>query len=183
MEKAQAWINRLGMVEHPEGGFFHENYRATETVPKSALPARYRFDHSFSTAIYYLLAGADFSSFHRIASDEIWHFYDGSTLMVHLINANRGYSSHLLGVHVEEGDVPQLVIPRDTWMAAEMVDKTTYGLIGCTVAPGFDFADFEMADPAKLIQQFPEREALIRRLTRSGRDVPDMIADMDQESS
>ncbi|MDA1043777.1 MAG: cupin domain-containing protein [Verrucomicrobia bacterium] len=183
MEKAQAWIDRLGMVEHPEGGFFHENYRANESIPKSALPSRYRYDHSYSTAIYYLLAGADFSSFHLIASDEIWHFYDGATILVHLISANRGYTTHLLGVQLEEGDVPQLIIPKDTWMAAEMVDKSTFGFIGCTVAPGFDFSDCEMANAAKLVAQFPEREALIRRLTRPAREMPGLLADGDGETS
>ena len=182
MEKAQAWIDRLGLVEHPEGGFFRETYRADERIPKSVLPARYRFDHSFSTAIYYLLAGADFSSFHRIASEEIWHFHDGSALRVHLLDANRGYRSHLVGIDLEQGAVPQLVIPRDTWMAAEVEDKTSYGFVGCTVAPGFDFADFEMASAPKLVDQFPEREELIRRLTRTEREAPGLLDEQDGET-
>lgn len=175
MSTPEAWIERLSMVEHPEGGFFRENYRATETISKTALPQRYRFDHSFSTAMYYLLAGADFSAFHRIASDEVWHFYDGSTLLLHMLDLNRGYESRLLGANAEDGAVPQWVVPQGTWMAIELVDKTSFGLVGCTVAPGFDFADFEMARADKLTAQFPESEALISRMTRGERETPAVL--------
>ncbi|MDE0837458.1 MAG: cupin domain-containing protein [Kiritimatiellae bacterium] len=175
MNTAEAWIKHLNLVEHPEGGFFHENYRSDESIPKSALPSRYRFDHAFGTAIYYMLAGNDFSAFHRVASDEIWHFYDGTSILLHMLNPDWGYRSQQVGVRPEDGAVPQLVVPKGTWMAAELVDKTSFCLVGCTVAPGFDFSDFEMARPDKLVAQFPEREAVIHRLTRTQQEIPDLL--------
>ena len=101
---------------------------------------------SFSTAIYFLLQRGDFSAFHRIKSDECWHFYEGKTIIIHVINEAGEYAVIYLGRSIEKGEVYQAVVPAGAWFASEPGPGTDYALVGCTVAPGFDFRDFEMAD-------------------------------------
>ncbi len=166
MKNASYWIHRLGLKKHPEGGYYAENYRATETIPPEALPERFRGVRAFSTAIYYLLEGDDFSSFHRILSDELWHFYGGSSLVIHCLNPDTSYSAIRLGNDPERNEFLQAVIPAGTWFAAEAADVSSYTLAGCTVAPGFDFNDFSLGTREELIPLFPGNAELIRKLTR-----------------
>ena len=105
----------------------------------------------------------DFSSFHKIQQDELWHFYEGSTLQM-LYRFNWKLSIRL-GRNLEQGEQMQYTVPRHTWMAAEVIDKTSYSLIGATVSPGFDFADFEMPTAETLINQYPQHQKIISRLT------------------
>jgi predicted cupin superfamily sugar epimerase len=160
------WIEKLGLIPHPEGGFYKEVYRSDETIAKSALPERYGGDRKFSTSIYYLLRGKDFSAFHKLKSDEIWHFYYGSSLIVHIFDSDGKYEQKNLGVNFEKEEEPQLVILRGSIFAAEVSDKNSFTLIGCTVAPGFDFADFELCKQEELLELYPDYSALIKRLTR-----------------
>lgn len=165
MNRAKYWIEKLDLTKHPEGGYFKEVYRSDEYMPKTALPARYRAKRNFATSIYFLLEGKEFSSFHRIQSDETWHFYVGSTLELYVLNADGSLTTYLLGRNLEKGENLQVTIPRNHWFGSRVVDATSFALLGCTVAPGFHFDDFELADRSKLLEQFPEQGQIITELT------------------
>ena len=164
---AQDWIKYLELQPHPEGGYFKETYKSEESIPKEGLPDRFRGSRSFGTAIYYLLDGANFSAFHQLKADEIWHFYDGSQLVIHQIDVDGAYSQETLGKDMGNGELPQLLVKAGTWFGAEVVNKSSFALVGCTMAPGFEFADFEMPDRDVLLKRFPQHEKVIMRLTRS----------------
>ena len=163
----QALVQRLRLEPHPEGGFFRETYRSPENVPGASLPARFGGDRSLSTAIYFLIGPGDFSAFHRIRSDETWHYYSGSSpLIVHMLDSTFGYRRIRLGNRPEAGDVFQDTVPTGVWFASEPEDPAGYALVGCTVSPGFDFRDFELANAEVLSASFPDHADLIRRLCR-----------------
>ena len=159
-------INLLQLQPHPEGGYFKETYRAFEKIPAEALPRRFPGDRSFCTAIYYLLQQGDRSVFHRIKSDECWHFYDGDTLIIHIIENDGNYYNIKLGKELDDGETFQFVVPANTWFASEPAPGSLFCLSGCTVAPGFDFADFEIADKANLLLSFPQHADIIHRLCK-----------------
>ena len=165
MLSADYWINHLELEEHPEGGYFRETHRSIESVPADALPGRYGGARRMSTSIYFLIKGDRPSRFHRLKSEEIWHFYTGAAVTIHIINA-AGTLSHLrLGPDPERGQVFQGIIHAGYWFAAEVDDPDGYALIGCTVAPGFEFDDFEMGDRATLIAAYPDHKDVVSRLT------------------
>jgi len=165
MNKLQSIIKNLQLEKHPEGGYFREIYRSNEVLQKSALDNRYSGDRNYSTSIYYLLPGNSISRFHRLKSDETWHFYLGSSLILHCINEIKGYYSIKLGNDLTDNEVPQFTIPFGDWFAAEVVKKKSFSLTGCTVAPGFSFQDFELAEQIELSSKFPELKELIYRFT------------------
>ncbi len=165
MMNAIDWIETLKLSPHPEGGYFREVYRSDESIVKSALPARFAANRSFCTAIYYLLEQGDFSAFHRIKSDELWHYYDGGKIDLHLIHPNGKEECLKLGKTA--GTFPMHIVPHGCWFAASPAKGADYVLVGCTVSPGFDFSDFEMASREKMIRQFPQHSKLIEAYTRS----------------
>lgn len=167
MKDARYFINHMNLQSHPEGGYFKETYRAAEFIAAEALPARFEGERSFSTAIYYLLEQGAFSAFHRIKSDECWHFYAGETLLIHVIENDGKYYCVKLGQDVVAGETFQFVVPATAWFAAEPAENTSFSLVGCTVAPGFDFTDFEMADQQTLLTKFPARKDVINRLCKN----------------
>lgn len=162
---AEYWIKHLHLANHPEGGWFAETYRAEETIPANSLPVRFDGSRSFCTAIHFLLKDGDFSALHRIKSDEIWHFYDGAPLTVEVITPSGEHYRIPLGRNAAQGESLQAVVPAGCWFGAETAGE--FSLVGCTVAPGFDFNDFEMADRATLTELFPQHGVLIARLTRN----------------
>ena len=162
---AADWIERLGLVPHPEGGHFRETYRAPECMAGTDLPPRYGGSRAFGTAIYFLLRSGEASRLHRIKSDEIWHFYAGGPLAIFLIHPAGNLHEIALGLDFDHGQRPQAVVPAGTWFGAAPLPDTLYSLVGCTVAPGFDFADFELADRRRLSDAYPQHHALIERLT------------------
>lgn len=163
----QRLVKRLSLEPHPEGGFFRETYRSAENVPGASLAPRFGGDRSLATAIHFLLGPGDFSAFHRIKSDETWHYYTGSSgLVVHMLDPKFGYRKIRLGSQWESGEVFQDTVPAGAWFASEPADADGYALVGCTVSPGFDFRDFELANVAALSNSFPDQVALIRRLCR-----------------
>ena len=167
MEKnAQYWIDRLHLSPHPEGGHYRQTYRSDLTIVRSALPSGFNGDRAASTAIYFLLDGRDFSAFHRIAADELWHFYAGSTLVVSVLDPEGNHHELLLGDRPEAGEVFQAVVKAGCWFASRLKDEAGYALVGCTVAPGFDFADFELATRSQLLRIYPMHQQLITELTR-----------------
>ena len=157
---ADDYIEDLALAPHPEGGFYRETYRSDETVAANVLPERFTGDRNSATAIYYLLKQGQYSTFHRIKSDEIWHFYAGSELLIHVIDASGGYARLRLCPAI-----PQAVVPAGCWFAAELTEKGDFTLAGCTVSPGFDFEDFDLADANTLCQLCPDKEELIKQLT------------------
>ena len=167
VNSSKYWIDRLSLTPHPEGGCFREVFRSSELLPEEALPARFSGPRNFATNIYYLLEGEDFSSFHRIRSDELWHYYAGaSPLEIHIIAADGGYEKLLIGPDPDRGETFIGVVPAGRWFAARCSHTSGYALVGCAVAPGFDFQDFEMADRDTLINEFPNHVELITGLTR-----------------
>ncbi|MCD6116066.1 cupin domain-containing protein [bacterium] len=169
---AEYWIDKLKLSPHPEGGFFRETYRSNEIIHRAHLPARFNGDRSFSTAIYFLLRRGEFSAFHSIKQDELWHFYYGSPLLLHIIDPGSRYYTIKLGSNLEKGKIFQAVIPEGSWFGASTYSAEDIGtspdftLVGCTVAPGFDFADFTLAGRAELLRMFPDKADIIRELTR-----------------
>lgn len=167
MKNADYWITKLDLQPHPEGGHFRETYRSGEVVLKHALPKRFKGDRAFSTCIYFLLNKKEYSAFHAIQQDEVWHFYEGSSLTIHIIDPNGEYSAVDLGRDIENGENFQAVVRGGCWFAAALKNTKTYALVGCTVAPGFDFSDFEMADRNRLVELYPEHKDIIEKFTWS----------------
>jgi len=165
-KNARYWIERLRLEAHPEGGYFRQTYKAELVLPKAALPAEFTGARAASTAIYFLLEGKNFSAFHRLRSDEVWHFYAGEPLVVHVIEPEGQSSVILLGRDLEEGQVPQAVVRAGCWFASHVADWESFAVVGCTVAPGFDFEDFEMGKREELAERYPQHREVIERLTR-----------------
>jgi uncharacterized protein len=160
------WIAALRLAPHPEGGFYRETYRASETVEAAHLPSRFRGARVHSTAIYFLLPGDQISALHRIESDEVWHFYTGSSLTLSMLHPDGRLEEVRLGPDFARGERFQAVVPAGAWYGAKVDDPHAYALVGGTVAPGFEFADFELADRAALLARFPQHRETVVRLTR-----------------
>ena len=165
MPKSQDYIKQLNLSPHPEGGYFSEIYRSSEIINKSALPSRYADDRCFATLIYFLLEDNQISAFHILNSDEIWHHLDGGPIDIHMINTEGVYSKITLGKDLPAGEIPQFVIPRNTWFAAGLKNAGSFVLVGCTVCPGFEFDDFRLGERSNLLLKFPEHSDLIKKFT------------------
>ncbi len=162
---AQTWITRLGLAAHPEGGYYREVYRSGESVRGAALPPRYSGGRVFSTAIYYLLNGGQVSRFHRLRTDEIWHYYAGAGALIHALKPDGSYARIRLGPNPRRRQDFLAVLERGWWFGAEVSSPGSFVLAGCTMAPGFEFADFELARRGDLLAAFPAQRLLIERLT------------------
>ncbi len=159
-EEARVVVEALGLAPHPEGGFFRETFRAPLVI------GTLHGSRAASTAIYFLLPAEMFSAFHRVRSDEVWHHYDGDPVELHTLQNDGGYAVTRLGRDLARGERPQHVVPAGVWQAA-VPSGERFALCGCTVAPGFDFADFDMPSRADLLQRFPQWRDVVRRLTRT----------------
>jgi hypothetical protein len=151
-------VRKLELQPHPEGGYYRETYRAALSLetPRGA--------RSAGTGIYYLLPRGTFAAFHRVTSDEVWHFYDGAPLALHLVDEAGHYERRVLGRDVLRGEHPQVVVKAGVIQAGEPLGD--YALCGCTVAPGFDFADWRMPPYDELAVSHPRHRELFRRFTR-----------------
>lgn len=167
MNTATDWIKKLELLPHPEGGYYKEVYRSDEKITKNGLPSRYLSERTFATSIYYLLQSGQFSSFHKLKSDETWHFYSGSPIAIYLISLSGSFEKVILGDEIDKAQLLQYTIERETWFAAEPLDENSFSLIGCSVAPGFEFDDFELGKRDELLYAFPNYSDLILRLTNS----------------
>lgn len=162
MNKIEEYIRVLGLQPHVEGGHYKETYKSTlECGFTGFVGAR-----SVCTGIYFLLAEGEFSAFHRIKSDEMWHFYDGDPLSIYIITPSGELNVVTLGLDLVNGQQPQAVVPADCWFASRVESPGHFALVGCTVAPGFDFQDFEMAKREELVRDYPKHTNVINRLTR-----------------
>ncbi|MHC4601331.1 MAG: cupin domain-containing protein [Planctomycetota bacterium] len=158
-------IETLGLVPHPEeGGFFTETYRSAETVPASALPARYRGERRFGTAIYYLLKPGAVSALHRLKSDEAFHFYLGDPVTMLRLHPDGSSETLFLGSDLAAGEIPQSLVSRGTWQGSFLSEGGAFALMGCMVCPGFEYEDYEGGDAESLIRDYPDRADLIRHL-------------------
>jgi hypothetical protein len=158
------WIAALNLSQYGEGGYFRETYRSAERLPTASLPARYGGERSFASHIYFLLEGGQVNPLHRLKSDELWHFYAGSPLILHVFHSDIGYTQLILGPDPAQGQSFQLTIPAGAWFGATLADPAGYCLAGCTVAPGFDPADFELGQRAALLAAFPKQRDIILKL-------------------
>lgn len=165
MQSAAHYIQQLGLVAHPEGGFYKEVYRSREALAQAALPARYGGNRAMATSIYFMLTAEAPSRFHRIKSDEIWYFHAGGPIRLHQLDAQGRHHESLIGLDLAQGQVLQCCIEAGNWFAAECVAPAEFSLVSCMVAPGFDFNDFELATTESLVADYPAHAALIQKFT------------------
>lgn len=159
----QFLIDKLGLEKHEEGGYFKRTY---ESALQIELPG-YDGKRCIGSAIYYLILGSVNDPFHRLKSDEIWHFYCGSSLILYTLTQDGTLSSISMGHDIKAGQAVQVVVKAGTWFGAEVDDPSSYSLIGCTVSPGFDPRDFEFGSRNELTKEYPHHRSIIERLTRS----------------
>ncbi len=167
MTQVEDIVETLELRPHPEGGYYKEVYRSQGGIPEHALPDAYKGSRNYMTSIYFLLTSENFSAFHRINQDETWHFYKGTSLAIHMINEVGEYSKVIIGNNLEAGELLQFTVPGQVWFAAEVCIANSYALVGCTVAPGFDFRDFELAQNNTLKIEFPKHKKIIDKFTRT----------------
>ena len=159
-------MNKLNLQPHPEGGMFKEIYKSDIYVEKNILSPGFSDRRSLVTSIYYMLTKDEVSRFHKLKADEIWHFLDGSPLLLHILDNSGNLKTFTLGNDIHHYEQPVLIIPHDNWFAAEVKDKSTYSLVSCTVSPGFEYNDLEFAQRKKLLEQYPSYKELIKRFTK-----------------
>jgi uncharacterized protein len=167
MLTAQQIIDRLRLVPLAiEGGYFRETYRSTLKLPADALPATYRGDRHVSTAIYYLLTPDTFSTIHRVKSDEVFHFYAGDAVEMLQLWPDGTGKTLIIGNDLAAGHEPQVIVPAGVWQGCRLNPGGRWALMGCTVAPGFEYADYQAGDRGELAAAYPKFAALIASLTR-----------------
>jgi predicted cupin superfamily sugar epimerase len=159
-------IEKYQLQPHPEGGFYTETYRSSGLIPKAALPTNFTGERYFSTAILFLLNENDISALHRLKQDEVWHFYLGGPLRLVMISPDGKFSETMLGQNLASDYAVQAVIPAGYWFGAKPIEGAVFSFTGCTVAPGFDFADFELAKRSEMLSLFPDLEPIIMEFTR-----------------
>ena len=158
----------LGLVRHPrEGGWYVRSYESSESLPAAAFTdGRYEGARRTGTAIYYLLDGESFSEMHRLASDEVFHFYMGDAVEMLQLFADGSGRVVMLGPDLKAGERPQVVVERGVWQGSRLKDRGQWALLGCTVSPGFEFEDYESGEREELCTGWPKFEEQIGRLTR-----------------
>ncbi len=164
MDKIRRLLDKFNMKVHPEGGYFGDGFRSTEFLRSDQLPKRYSGPRNVYSSIYFMVTKDRPSRFHRLKTDEIWHFYSGDTLTLHLIHDHGKYECIELG-NREEHERFQFLAPKNTWLAAGCNGKEGYSLMGCSLAPGFEYDDFELADKEQLLKEYPQIEAIISEFT------------------
>ena len=159
-------IQKYNLQPHPEGGWYTQTYKSKEQISEKALPGRFGASRFFSTAIYFLLEQGNFSAFHRIKSDECWHFYAGDPLLIYIIEQNGELKIISLGNDNEKVHAFQYVVPANCWFASRPASGSQYCFVGCTVSPGFEFDDFELAKGNELSAMYPQHKEIIKELCR-----------------
>ena len=160
MLKLDEIVDRLNLVPHPEGGLFSESYRSSLELPKIG---DFKGSRPCSTGIYFLLTSGTRSHLHRIKSDEIWHFYHGGSLRIVMLDLAGNYSEKLLGPQLGKEESFQVVVPAGVWFGAEVIEGGEYTLVGCTVSPGFDYSDFEMAQKEQMLKLYPSHQTFLEK--------------------
>ncbi len=160
---SEYWIRKLDLMKHPEGGYFGESYRCPETVHLKSGPSV--LERQLASSIYFLLPEGEVSCFHRLRYDEIWYFHDGSPLTVYMIDGKGELHQQKLGLDIAGGELPQIVVPRGCIFGAAVCRDNSYTLMGCVVSPGFDYQDFELLSRKSLLEQYPQHQEIIIKLT------------------
>ena len=158
-------VNQLQLIPHPEGGYYKEVYRSEQVLPHGTLPG-FDGERNIATSIYFLIEKNNFSALHKIKSDETWHFYAGDALEVIELDENGNLIKTLIGNQLNKGEVFQYTVKANRWFGSRVISGGKFSLVGCTVAPGFDFKDFEMATRKNLISEFPQHTNVIESMTR-----------------
>ena len=166
MVTADQLITLLDLKPHPEGGYYIETYRSSENISEEALPNRYKGRRCFGTAIYYLLTAQTLSAMHRLRSDEIFHFYSGDPVEMLQLSSDGSGRVAILGSDILNGMQPQVVVDRGVWQGARLLNGGKFALLGATVSPGFEFADYESGHRDELIKSYPQFRELIIALTK-----------------
>lgn len=161
---AAYWIDKLDLAPHPEGGYFRETIVSDDLLATDNLPRVYDGPRRVFSLIFYLLKSGQVSKLHRLKSDEIWNFYAGSRLAIHIIAADGAYEEKKLGPDIENGESFQHIVKHGCWFGASVDVTDSYALVGCFVAPGFDYRDFEIGDKKDLLRMHPEHRTIIDKL-------------------
>ncbi len=165
MNDYKAIIDKLNMMEHPEGGYYRRNWQSLLSGDIKDSSGKVVFpDRKVGSSIIYLLPSSEVTAWHRVSCDEMWHFYGGTTLRMYLLSLSKGLETISLGPNVMKDEVVQLMVPRNTWFAAELVNENSYALCGCTLTPAFSYTDFELAEQSKLIDEFPKYKDVINKI-------------------
>lgn len=157
---ADYWIQHLKMEKHPEGGYYKSSFVSEDKFE----PVTHMEPRQFYTSIYFLLRSQDVSHFHRLKSDELWYFHAGSPLTVHIIDEAGTYRQSKVGLDIENGESPQVLVPKGCIFGSTVDQPDAYSLVGCMVSPGFDFADFELFTQQQLMTDYPQHEKIIKQL-------------------
>ena len=160
----QYYISKLGLEPHPEGGYFKRTFESQEQITDQELTVDFEGKRMLYTSIYFLLTSNDVSHFHRLQSDELWYYHAGSPLSVHMIDENGEYTEHKLGLDLENGEVPQVLVPKNTIFGSSVKDRETFSLVGCMVSPGFEYQDFELFTQEELLLKYPEHKEIIMKI-------------------
>lgn len=162
---ARYWIENLNLKPHPEGGYYCQTHKS-ELILDGLATSGINSSRPLFTLIYFLLDHDHFSALHRLKSDEVWHFYIGSSLTLYILSPTGSLEKKFLGPDIDRNQSFQQIVKAGNWFGADIDDKSSYSLVGCSVSPGFDFEDFEMGEREKLLKEFPQHKNLIDRLTR-----------------
>lgn len=161
---ANNYIEKLELNPHPEGGYYKSTFQSTESISNSEITSTMNGKRNLYTSIYFLLTSKNVSHFHRLKSDELWYYHAGSSLTIHMIKENGDYEEIKLGLNVNEGEIPQALVPKNVIFGSSVMEEDTFSLVGCMVAPGFDFEDFELFTQKELLADYPDHAKVIRRL-------------------
>ncbi|MEH7274246.1 cupin domain-containing protein [Neobacillus vireti] len=160
----QYFVSKLGLEPHPEGGYYKSTFASEERTSDQELTVNFEGKRKLYTSIYFLLTSNDVSHFHRLKSDELWYYHAGSPLTVHIIDENGEYKEIKLGLDLDQGEVPQALVPRNSIFGSSVMGDDTFSLVGCMVSPGFEFQDFELFTQADLLAKYPQYKDVIIKL-------------------
>jgi len=164
LSELQSWISKLGLIPHPEGGYYKETFQSEERTSDKELQVTFEGQRKLYTSIYFLLTSNDISHFHRLKSDELWYYHGGSPLTIHIIHENGEYEEIKLGLNLEKGEVPQALVPKHSIFGSSVMGEDVCSLVGCMVSPGFEFQDFELFTQDELLLKYPQHRDIILKL-------------------
>lgn len=164
MRDANYYVTKLGLEPHPEGGFYKRTFESAERTSDQELSVEFEGKRKLYTSIYFLLGSNDISHLHRLKSDELWYYHAGSPLTISVINENGHYKESKLGINLDEGETPQVLVPKNSIFGSSVRDEDTFSLVGCMVSPGFEFQDFELFTQEELLSKYPQHKEVIMKL-------------------
>ncbi|WP_422658887.1 cupin domain-containing protein [Paenibacillus sp. EC2-1] len=161
---AEYYVSKLGLLPHPEGGYYKRTFESEERTSDQELSVQFEGTRKLYTSIYFLLGSNDISHLHRLKSDELWYYHAGSPLSVHVIDEEGVYTEYKLGIDLENGEVPQVLVPKNSIFGSSVKEEDTFSLVGCMVSPGFEFQDFELFTQEQLLAKYPQHKDIIMKL-------------------